>query len=120
MYLFQDAYVLAHILLHPDIVQPATQIPLIAHVYDAIRRPTGNKALYLTKTSGKLTALIDIDMELPYVQEGDDKVPPEVLEQYVKKMEGHWRWLWETSVEDECRDASQLLQKILNNEGLGE
>ncbi|KAF8621275.1 hypothetical protein AX15_007931 [Amanita polypyramis BW_CC] len=115
----EDAYVLARILLHSDIAQPAAQIPLITHVYDAVRQPIGNKALLLANTLGKLTELTDDDMELPFVQGGDEKVPHEVLEGYVKKMLGHWKWHWETSVEDECQEASRLLQKALNNGRFG-
>ncbi|KAF8621267.1 hypothetical protein AX15_007927 [Amanita polypyramis BW_CC] len=110
----EDAYVLAHILLHPDIT---TQIPLITHAYDAIRRPIGNKALLLTKTAGKLTQLTDDNGELPYVKEGDDSVPREVLEGYAKQVVHHWKWLWETSVEDKCWDASRLMRKILDDGG---
>ncbi|KAF8634381.1 hypothetical protein AX15_000951 [Amanita polypyramis BW_CC] len=93
----EDAYVLAHILLHPDIVQPAAQIPLITYVYDA------------------LMVLTDDDMELPYIREGNDKVPHEVLERYVKKLLGYWKWHWETSVEGDCRNASILLREILGD-----
>jgi hypothetical protein len=64
-----------------------------------------------TKACGKLTELTDDEKELPFVKEYDDRVPHEVLVAYMKKLEHHWKFLWNTfdTVEEQCQNALNML-----------
>jgi hypothetical protein len=105
----QDAYILSVMLTD---VTGTTQIPLITHIYDAIRRPVGNASIAATKLCGKLAGLTDNEKELPLVKAHDEMVPHEVLVAYVKKLENCWRRPWDASlgVEEQCQYARKLLR----------
>lgn len=111
MTIAQDAYVLSYILSDVSGTNLKSQVHLITQVYDAIRRPIGNAVLVSTKACGKLTELTDDENELPFVKEYDDRVPHEVLEAYMKKLEHHWKFLWNAfdTVEEQCQNALNML-----------
>ncbi|PFH51267.1 hypothetical protein AMATHDRAFT_142975, partial [Amanita thiersii Skay4041] len=108
----EDAYTLAYVLSHSDIVKSTAQMPLVTHVYNAIRQPFGNNVLDTSRICGRLSGLTDPDKQFPEINEGDDTVPHEVLEGIILKMEGLWKWLWDSSVEDRCEEASSMLRRI--------
>ncbi len=109
----QDAYVLSVMLADvTGTTNLKSQIPLITHIYDAIRRPLGNASIAATKLCGKLTGLTDDEKELPFVKARDETVPHEVLVAYIEKLESRWRWLWDASdqIEEQCQEALKLLR----------
>ncbi|KAF8632801.1 hypothetical protein AX17_004756 [Amanita inopinata Kibby_2008] len=111
----EDAYVLAHLLLSQpdlDLLHSPSHIPLITHVFNAIRQPFGNHAVRMSRTCGKLSDLTDEDLEFPEFEEGDETVGQEVLVGLIRKMERQWQWLWEAPVEEECRRASRMLREL--------
>ncbi|KAF8345350.1 salicylate hydroxylase [Amanita rubescens] len=109
----EDAYILSAMLT--DVTgtpSPESQILLITHIYDAIRRPIGNASIEETKACGKLKGLTDDEKELPFVKPHDETVPHEVLVAYVKKSESRWRWLRDapTRIKEQGQDAVKLLR----------
>ena len=89
-----------------------SQIPLITHIYDAVRRPSGNALITDTKACGKLKGLTDDEKELPFVKPHDETVPHEILVAYIKKLENRWQWLRDapTRIEEQGQDALKLLR----------
>ena len=108
----QDAYILSVMLADvTGTTDPKSQIPLITHTYDAIRRPVGNASITATKLCGKLAGLTDDEKELPAVKAHDETVPHEVLVAYMKKLEAYRRLPWHSArLEEHCRDALKLLR----------
>ena len=112
MIMTQDAYILSVMLADvTGTTNPKSQIPLITHTYDAIRRPVGNASIAATKLCGKLAGLTDDEKELPAVKAHDETVPHEVLVAYIKKLETYRRWPWDSArLEEHCKDALKLLR----------
>jgi hypothetical protein len=109
----QDAYILSVMLTDvTGTTNLKSQIPLITHTYNAVRRPAGNALIAATKLCGKLTGLTDDEKELPFVKALDENVPHEVLVAYIEKLESRWRWLWDASdqIEEQCQEALKLLR----------
>ena len=76
-------------------------------MYNAIRRPLGNRVLTGSRKSGLLCQLVAPGFE--DVVEGD-AVPMKKLRELFEAVGREWAWTWEESVEDDKARALEMLR----------
>lgn len=87
-------------------------LPAVLHAYDAVRRPASQRVVERSRLNGML-----YEMWAPGfadVRAGD----VEQLHALGRAVERNWEWAWTTDVEEDVREAVELLEERLRMEGM--
>ncbi|KAF9560792.1 salicylate hydroxylase [Agrocybe pediades] len=104
----EDAYIISSLIA--DSTCTSETIPLLAQIYDTVRRPVGNTALEKSRLCGILCQLLGPRFE--DVREGDADVPMEKLQELFKQFREELEWVWRDSAEVERLRALEMLQQM--------
>ena len=96
----QDAYLLARLLGHQKFTNAL--VPKIGEIYNAIRRPEGNRVLAASNDTGLVYYILT--PEFKDYKEGDS-IPLAKLDHAVRDIQKRFEWTWQGSAENDVKRA---------------
>ena len=103
---FQDAFILAALLAHPR--TNVHTLPLVAQIYDTVRRPFAQFVAKMSREAGMLYTFNFPGSEFP--EHRDRSQDGDRLQKVYERIANNWKWAWETTVDGDLAKAVALLE----------
>ena len=107
-YQFQDAYVLASLLINP--LTTRETLPKALEAYDSIRRPLAQSVLENSRATGFVFEFKTEDYDGRTIETEDDLTE---LKHSAKRLWPLWKWAWTGQPEDDVLLAERVFREML-------